>query len=347
MGSTPVTRFLAYVMVALAVMGAAWILHSPDTAFAQWRAQIADLVVFGRRVSIDSYVLTVITMLVPLFGALAAEYLMSGGRHSTLRQLRGAMTRTRRLDMVLWVLNFPPLLMAVLGTLLTFGLAPILNKAVRASIPANLHLFDRLSDSVGLVATICVFILLKSFIEYWTHRAFHTPFFWPLHRLHHSASEMSLLTSFRVHPTSSAVAPLVNTLPMLLWGAPTEFLICFMAYNTFHEIVVHTNHDCDWGWIGKNLLFAPISHKIHHSVAEQHRDKNFSTNLAIWDRLFGTFRYDPQVAQVGINDSTQIYEHASLPRVLLRDMSDFGSNVTTALQRRRTRDPAYERGPTA
>jgi sterol desaturase/sphingolipid hydroxylase (fatty acid hydroxylase superfamily) len=327
LGTNPSARFVAYLLVAIAVMGAAWTVQSPDTAFAQWLTQFADVRLFGRRIAVDKFIMAPVILLVPMFGALAAEYLMSGGRHSVLQQYQGKISATRKLDVMLYVLLFPPLVMTLLIALLTFGLTPALNAAVRASLPAHLNLFDRLHESFGLVATIGIFIVLKSFIEYWVHRAFHSPLLWPLHRLHHSATEMNLLTSYRVHPSSAFVAPFVHTLPMMLWGAPTEFLMCFMAYNTFHEIIVHTNDDCDWGWIGANILFAPISHKIHHSMAHEHRDKNFSTNLAVWDRLFGTYRHDLTVAAVGVDDPLQVYANQSLPRVLLHDMVDFGRNV--------------------
>jgi sterol desaturase/sphingolipid hydroxylase (fatty acid hydroxylase superfamily) len=347
LGKTPVARFVAYLMVAMAVMGAAWTIQGPDTALAQWLTQFADIHLFGRRIPVDKYIMTLIIVPVPLLGAMAAEFLMSDGRHSILSQYKGKLSASRKLDLISYLLNFPPLLVPVLQALLTLGMLPLLNAAVRAVVPANVNLFEHLNGAIGLVGTIAVFIGLKSFIEYWVHRAFHSPFLWPMHRLHHAASEMNLLISYRLHPGSSFFGPLLHTLPMMLWGAPTEFLICYVAYNTFHEVTVHTNHDCDWGWIGANLLFAPISHKIHHSMAPEHRDKNFSSNLAIWDRLFGTYRHDLSVAAVGVDDPQQVYEKQSFVRILVHDMVDFGRNIKTALStlgRNRSPGGSLDRG---
>ena len=37
-----------------------------------------------------------------------------------------------------------------------------------------------------------------------------------------------------------------------------------------------------------NILKSPAQHQIHHSVAEEHYDKNFGAVFAIWDWLFGS-----------------------------------------------------------
>ena len=36
------------------------------------------------------------------------------------------------------------------------------------------------------------------------------------------------------------------------------------------------------------MLISPAQHQLHHSVAEEHYDKNYGAALAIWDWLFGS-----------------------------------------------------------
>ena len=35
-------------------------------------------------------------------------------------------------------------------------------------------------------------------------------------------------------------------------------------------------------------MISPSQHQVHHSIAEEHYDKNFGAALAIWDWIFGS-----------------------------------------------------------
>ena len=43
----------------------------------------------------------------------------------------------------------------------------------------------------------------------------------------------------------------------------------------------------------RHLLVTPDMHRVHHSIVRARDDSNFGFNLAIWDRLFGTYRAQP------------------------------------------------------
>ena len=38
----------------------------------------------------------------------------------------------------------------------------------------------------------------------------------------------------------------------------------------------------------EHVFISPAQHQLHHSIAEEHHDKNFGAALAIWDWLFGS-----------------------------------------------------------
>ena len=44
----------------------------------------------------------------------------------------------------------------------------------------------------------------------------------------------------------------------------------------------------------RRLFITPDVHRIHHSVIRAETNSNYGFNLSIWDRLFGTFREQPQ-----------------------------------------------------
>jgi sterol desaturase/sphingolipid hydroxylase (fatty acid hydroxylase superfamily) len=44
----------------------------------------------------------------------------------------------------------------------------------------------------------------------------------------------------------------------------------------------------------------PANHRVHHSMAGEHRDRNFGAVLMIWDRLFGTYAMPASALRYGI-----------------------------------------------
>ena len=52
---------------------------------------------------------------------------------------------------------------------------------------------------------------------------------------------------------------------------------------------------------------SPAQHHIHHSVAEEHRNKNYGVALSIWDWLFGTICLAKQNENYsfGLNNKTK------------------------------------------
>ena len=53
-----------------------------------------------------------------------------------------------------------------------------------------------------------------------------------------------------------------------------------------------------------HVIVTPRMHGIHHSVVDDEVNSNWSSGLALWDRLHGTFRLDvPQeIITIGVPD---------------------------------------------
>jgi sterol desaturase/sphingolipid hydroxylase (fatty acid hydroxylase superfamily) len=76
--------------------------------------------------------------------------------------------------------------------------------------------------------------------------------------------------------------------PLLALGVPPEVLWWFVVPNSLMGPFSHCNADLRLGpleWI----LMGPANHRLHHSAREEHRNKNFSSALVFWDRIFGTW----------------------------------------------------------
>ena len=46
--------------------------------------------------------------------------------------------------------------------------------------------------------------------------------------------------------------------------------------------------------IARLLVVTPDMHRVHHSISRLETDSNFGFNFPWWDRLFGTYRAQPE-----------------------------------------------------
>jgi sterol desaturase/sphingolipid hydroxylase (fatty acid hydroxylase superfamily) len=164
------------------------------------------------------------------------------------------------------------------------------------------------SDGIlQITAGFAVFYLVSSFIGYWQHRLMHWRGFWQLHRFHHAATELNILTGYRDNPGEAIGTALVAVSPMIFLKVPDAGL--FAAYVLANQIISSLQHsELPWsyGWVGRWLVASPQFHQIHHSIDEEHRDRNFAI-CPIWDRLFGTCYDGPnRPSAYGIPDPAHV-----------------------------------------
>lgn len=129
-------------------------------------------------------------------------------------------------------------------------------------------------------------------LGYWQHRLFHAvPFMWRLHALHHSDPDLDVTTTVRHHPLEVLFQLLLDASVGVVFGFPPAAIALYggtvIAVQTFH----HGNIELPKAlrWIGA-LIITPELHRVHHSIAFDENNSNFSNLFPLWDRLFGTFR---------------------------------------------------------
>lgn len=154
---------------------------------------------------------------------------------------------------------------------------------------------------IALLYTLCFFVV-EDFSRFSLHRLMHrVPVLWRLHRVHHSARQLTPLTLFRVHPVEMALYYLRGML--VFGGVSGVFVYVFgrqlsgldvlgvdllgFAFNFFGANLRHSHVWLSFGPL-ERWLISPAQHQIHHSRAPCHRDCNFGTCLALWDRLLGS-----------------------------------------------------------
>ena len=152
------------------------------------------------------------------------------------------------------------------------------------------------------IITILLFLAYE--LGYWlNHYLSHRiSFLWEFHKVHHSATVLTPLTNFRVHPVYMCIflnilavfTGLANGVGDYVLGQTTHqyglsennLVLVFFIY-----LYVHLQHTQLWiaftGWLG-HLFMSPAHHQIHHSRNPAHFNKNLGSCLALWDWMFGT-----------------------------------------------------------
>ena len=181
-----------------------------------------------------------------------------------------------------------------------WGLVPLLNLPAWLEVPLAVLLLDY---------TLFLWHIL-------THRV---PFLWCFHLPHHVDLDMDASTALRFHfgemllsvPYRATQVVVIGVRPLALsiWQTATLMEILFHHSNV--RLPPGAERWCSW------LLVTPRMHGIHHSTVEDQANSNWSSGLAIWDRLHGTFRLD--VPQKDIIIGVPAYRdpaEVTLPHVL-------------------------------
>jgi len=204
-----------------------------------------------------------------------------------LEQIRPA---GRRFPIVPMVFNlcYVALSFAVLVTLVPWLQAftnPIVQRwggLVHVQFPAGLF---------GSILSVCIFFLIYDFFYYWWHRAQHTSaWLWAVHELHHSERHLNVTTSARHHWLEELIRFFVVLLPMsLIFRLDGPSIGVVFTFAMFFGYFIHLNLRLELGVL-TGVIGGPQYHRLHHSIENQHHNRNFAAVFPIWDRLFGTQR---------------------------------------------------------
>jgi len=131
-------------------------------------------------------------------------------------------------------------------------------------------------------------LIVGDFIDYWSHRTFHTRRLWRFHAVHHSPEHMDWLAYGRMHPLNDAGTRICQVVPLLLLGYSANAVAGVVPVLGFYVIFLHSNISWTFGPF-RYVLVSPAFHRWHHARDDDAVDKNFAGIFPIWDLLFGTF----------------------------------------------------------
>jgi len=165
-------------------------------------------------------------------------------------------------------------------------------------------------NSISTIYIIFIFTIFQFTIDdlskYVVHRYMHKwPILWALHKVHHSATVLTPMTVFRTHPLEGIVFSLrssvtqaisISSFVFLFGGAVDLYTILgvnifVFVFNILGSNLRHSHIGIRyWRWV-EYIFISPAQHQLHHSIANEHHDKNFGAALAIWDWLFGSLHH--------------------------------------------------------
>ena len=173
------------------------------------------------------------------------------------------------------------------------------------------------------INTLLAFIAFD-FIIYLQHMLFHfLPVLWRLHRMHHTDLDFDVTTGNRFHPIEIIISTGIKLAAVVLIGPTAGAVIAF-------EIVLNSSSQFNHGNIRipdeldrrlRLIVVTPDMHRVHHSVKPGETNSNFGFNLPWWDRIFGTYRPQPekghQLMAIGLKEYRD-FAKLSLPYLLIQ-----------------------------
>ena len=163
-------------------------------------------------------------------------------------------------------------------------------------------------------------IALLDYTLYLWHIVVHrVAWLWRFHLVHHVDLDLDATTGLRFHagelatsiPWRAAQVIVIGVTPQALAAWQTLTLLSVLFHHSNTALSEPVERALSW------IVATPRMHAIHHSVDPCQQHSNFSSGLALWDRLHGTARFDAAAGEVIIGvDGHRDRRDARLGRIL-------------------------------
>ncbi|MHB8255953.1 MAG: sterol desaturase family protein [Acidiferrobacterales bacterium] len=158
-------------------------------------------------------------------------------------------------------------------------------------------------------------VILLDFAIYLQHIMFHAvPALWRLHRMHHADLDFDVTTGARFHPVEILLSMLIKFAVIALIGAPAAAVVIFEVVLNATAMFNHGNVRLPLGLdrVLRLLIVTPDMHRVHHSIEDHEANSNFGFNLSLWDRLFGTYKDQPDAGHDSMTFGIRDYRKPKL-----------------------------------
>jgi len=166
--------------------------------------------------------------------------------------------------------------------------------------------------------SVLIAVILLDLAIYVQHVVFHAvPVLWRVHMVHHADRDLDVSSGLRFHPLEILLSMLIKMSLIALFGVPLLAVIIFETILNGMAMFNHANVRLPLGMdrILRLLLVTPDMHRVHHSVIVRETNSNYGFNLSLWDRLFGTYRAQPEAGHDGMHIGLSQYQDAPTYRL--------------------------------
>jgi sterol desaturase/sphingolipid hydroxylase (fatty acid hydroxylase superfamily) len=152
-------------------------------------------------------------------------------------------------------------------------------------------------------AKVALAVVALDLVIYLQHVMFHAvPALWRLHRMHHADLDIDVTTGARFHPVEILLSMVIKLATVAALGAPALAVLIFEVLLNATSMFNHSNVRMPAGLdrVLRWFLVTPDMHRVHHSIVPRETNSNFGFNAPWWDRLFGTYRAQPEAGHDGM-----------------------------------------------
>jgi sterol desaturase/sphingolipid hydroxylase (fatty acid hydroxylase superfamily) len=140
--------------------------------------------------------------------------------------------------------------------------------------------------------------------------------------VHHADLDFDVTTGMRFHPIEIVLSMGIKLMAIAALGPPALAVLIFEvalnATSMFNHSNIHVPERIDR--ILRLFIVTPDMHRVHHSVIIRETNSNYGFNLPWWDRLFGTYKDQPERGHDGMTIGLSQFrdpKRMTLPRLLL------------------------------
>ena len=223
--------------------------------------------------------------------------------------------RTRRFDrLVRWPGNFLLLMMNSFALRLAFPIT-----AVGFALFCTEQKFGMLNQlELPFPLSVATAMLLLDLTIYTQHVLFHRiPLLWRIHRMHHTDLDLDVTSGTRFHPLEILLSMLIKLAAIWMLGAPAVAVILFEVLLNAGAMFNHANLRLPAALDSalRLIIVTPDMHRVHHSVIASETDSNFGFTLPWWDRIFGTYKAQPELGHADMTIGVPEFQDINAQRI--------------------------------
>jgi sterol desaturase/sphingolipid hydroxylase (fatty acid hydroxylase superfamily) len=170
---------------------------------------------------------------------------------------------------------------------------------------------------------VVIGVIAMDFTIYLQHVLHHAvPTLWCLHMVHHADLDYDLTTGLRFHPIEIVISMGIKLMMIVALGPPALAVLIFEVALNATAMFNHSNIHIPVSVyrILRRFVVTPDMHRVHHSVIIRETNSNYGFNLPWWDRLFGTYKDQPDKGHEGMTIGLSQFRNPQklfLPRLLV------------------------------